>query len=33
MSEINGVINENDKVTFEKAKGQKGWNAVKVRKA
>jgi len=33
MSEISGVINENDKVTFEKAKGQKGWNAVKVRKA
>ena len=33
MSELSGVINENDKVTFEKAKGQKGWNAVKVRKA
>lgn len=32
-SEMNDAINENDKVTFERAKGQRGWNAVKVRKA
>ena len=32
-SEMSGMINENDKVTFERAKGQKGWNAVNVKKA
>lgn len=33
---INGIvdsISENDFVTFERAKGQKGWNAIKVKKA
>jgi cold shock CspA family protein len=33
---INGLIdsvNENDNVTFERMKGPKGWNAVKVKKA
>jgi cold shock CspA family protein len=32
QSEMGEVINENDKVTYERAKGQKGWNAVKVKK-
>jgi cold shock CspA family protein len=33
---INGIVDsitENDFVTFERAKGQKGWNAIKVKKA
>ena len=32
QSEMREVINENDKVTYERAKGQKGWNAVNVKK-
>lgn len=32
QSEMSEVINENDKVTYERAKGQKGWNAVRVKK-
>jgi cold shock CspA family protein len=31
-SEMSETINENDFVTYERSKGQKGWNAVKVKK-
>jgi cold shock CspA family protein len=30
---VSGTITENDTVTFEKVRGQKGWNAVNVKKA
>ena len=32
-SEMTESIGENDKVIYERAKGQKGWNAVNVKKA
>lgn len=32
INDIAGPVNENDRVTFEKVKGTKGWQAVKVRK-
>jgi len=32
VNAVSGTIAENDKVTFERVKGQKGWNAVNVKK-